>query len=357
MAQPARLEVALRLGPVDLAFASEGGTIGLFGPSGSGKTTAVESIAGLRRPAAGRIAHAGRVLFDAAAGVDLPPRERRVGFVPQEGLLFPHLDVRANLAFGRPEGATGPGVEEVARALEIENLLDRRPAGLSGGERQRVALGRALVRAPDLLLLDEPLASLDEPLRLRLLEALVRVKRLGGPMVYVSHRASEVRALADDVVVLRAGRVVRQGPPADVLAPDADAAADGDGEPDAHVIGTVAGREGEVARVRAAAGGVEIEVVAAAPVGAPVRLEVPAAAVTIVAPGPEPGRASARNRLAARVVSLGRHGDAVLVALEAGTGGLRLYATVTQRSARDLGLVPGAEIVAAVKATAVRVVG
>ena len=185
--------------------------VALFGPSGAGKTTVLESIAGLRRPRRGVIRIGERTLFDAEAGVDVPCHRRRIGYVPQDLALFPHMNVRRNILYGAGAGPGG-GFEHVIALLELDPLLDRAVAGLSGGERQRVALARALAASPALLLLDEPLAALDATLRSRILPYLERIRdELATPMLYVSHAEAEVRALADWVVVLDAGRVVRSG--------------------------------------------------------------------------------------------------------------------------------------------------
>ena len=190
--------------------------LALFGPSGAGKTTTLDLVAGLRRPAAGTIRIGERVLFDRDRSVDLAPHERRIGYVPQDLALFPHLNVRRNVLYGaRPAGA---GLEQVAGLLEIDGLLDRRVRELSGGERQRVALARAVMAAPDLLLLDEPLASLDQAARGRIMPYLEAVRDvIGTPMIYVSHSADEARRLAEWALVLDRGRVVTAGPPATVL--------------------------------------------------------------------------------------------------------------------------------------------
>ena len=183
----------------------------VFGPSGSGKTTLLQCIAGLRRPLEGRIVLGGRVLLDTAAGVDLPPRERRLGYVSQGGDLFPHLTVRRNIRFGERRADEGR-VRDVATLLEIDGLLERLPRELSGGEAQRVALARALLSDPELLLLDEPLSSLDLALRRRVIAYIVRVKReFDVPCLYVTHSPEEVLALADAVALLDRGRLVRVG--------------------------------------------------------------------------------------------------------------------------------------------------
>ena len=211
------------LGPftlaVDLAAAAR--VTAIFGASGAGKTSLLEIVAGLRRPAAGRVVLNGRVLDDAGAGVHLPPRLRRVGYVPQDDTLFPHLSVAANLGYAR--AASPSAAARVADVLELGPFLSRRPAGLSGGERRRVALGRALLSSPEVLLLDEPLTGLDAPLKERVLTYLVRVRdEFAIPTLYVSHAPDEVFALADAVLVLERGRVVTRGHPADVFAPSSE---------------------------------------------------------------------------------------------------------------------------------------
>jgi len=188
----------------------------LFGPSGAGKTTALDTIAGLRTPRRGTIAIDDRILFSSSARINLPPHRRRVGYVPQDVALFPHMNVRRNLLYGSHppsrsarRGASAPELERVTRMLEIADLIDRRVTELSGGERQRVALGRALMSGPSLLLLDEPLAAVDVPLRRRILPYLRRVRdELKIPIVYVSHDREEAEALADTVVRLENGRIV-----------------------------------------------------------------------------------------------------------------------------------------------------
>jgi len=180
----------------------------LFGPSGAGKTTILDAIAGLRTPRRGSITIDGRVLFSAERRVNLPPHHRRVGYVPQDVALFPHMDVRRNLLYGRHPGIS-PDLDRVVGMLEIAALLDRRVTDLSGGERQRVALGRALMSGPSVLLLDEPLAAVDVPLRRRILPYLQRVRdELVVPIIYVSHDRDEVEALADVVVMVDGGQVI-----------------------------------------------------------------------------------------------------------------------------------------------------
>ena len=212
-----RVEVSKQLGDfsVEASFASEGRVTGLFGASGAGKTSLINMIAGLLQPDSGSIAIDGETLDDTAAGVHVPAYRRRIGYVFQDARLFPHLDIRHNLDYGRRMNrlADDPAQHKrVTDLLDIGGLLDRRPGQLSGGERQRVALGRALLAGPRLLLLDEPLGSLDEERKVEILPYLVRLRDEAGiPMVYVSHDADEMRQLATQIVMLRRGRVTAFG--------------------------------------------------------------------------------------------------------------------------------------------------
>ena len=196
---------------------------GVFGASGSGKTSLLEVIAGLRRPAAGRIILDGTVLSDAASGAFLAAEQRRIGYVPQDDALFPHLNVRQNLCYSHFADKEGyrPEItyEHVVAVLDIADLTERRVASLSGGERQRVAFGRAVLASPRLLLLDEPLAGLDAELKERVIPYLLTIRdEFGIPMLYVSHNADEIVALCDDVLLLERGRCVRRGTSADLFA-------------------------------------------------------------------------------------------------------------------------------------------
>jgi molybdate transport system ATP-binding protein len=211
------VDVEKRLGDFSIAarFETAGGVTALYGASGTGKTTLVNMIAGLLVPDCGRIRLDDLVLFDSKHRINVPAHRRRIGYVFQEGRLFPHLTVAANLDYGRRMNALAHDRTETARTvnlLDIGHLLDRRPGKLSGGERQRVAVGRALLMRPRLLLLDEPLASLDAARKREILPYLVRLRdEAGVPMVYVSHHADELRRIATHVVRLDAGRVAAVG--------------------------------------------------------------------------------------------------------------------------------------------------
>ncbi len=212
-----RVDVKKQLGEFSLeaSFESAGRVTGLFGASGAGKTSLVNMIAGLLRPDRGTIAVDGETLDDTEKGIHVPAWRRRIGYVFQDARLFPHLDVRQNLDYGRRMTGLAHDPEQQKRVtdlLDIGHLLDRRPGKLSGGERQRVALGRALLAKPRLLLLDEPLGALDESRRAEILPYLVKLRDEARiPMVYVSHDAAEMRQLATQIVLLQRGRVSSVG--------------------------------------------------------------------------------------------------------------------------------------------------
>jgi molybdate transport system ATP-binding protein len=210
---------------VSARFATENGVTALFGPSGAGKTTVVNMIAGLVTPDRGRIAIASTVLFDSKARINVPAHQRRIGYVFQEGRLFPHLSVASNVDYGRRMSGLPADPAETNRIidlLDIAHLVDRRPGKLSGGERQRVAVGRALLMRPRLLLLDEPLAALDAARKREILPYLERL-RDEVPMVYVSHHAGELRRIATSVVRIEGGRVTAVGGKELLEEADADA--------------------------------------------------------------------------------------------------------------------------------------
>lgn len=212
-----KVDITKQLGEfvLDAKFESYGLVTGLFGPSGAGKTSLVNLIAGLLKPDRGTIALDDQMLDDAGTRRHVPPHLRRIGYVFQDARLFPHLSVRQNLDYGRRMNGLQPdnaGEKRAVALLDIGHLLDRRPAQLSGGERQRIALGRALLAKPRLLLLDEPLGSLDDERKDEILPFLVRLRdEAKVPMVYVSHDAEELRQLATSIVMLKRGKIVAQG--------------------------------------------------------------------------------------------------------------------------------------------------
>jgi molybdate transport system ATP-binding protein len=217
------IDVTLRLADFTIQAgiqAGQGITV-LFGPSGAGKSLTLQCVAGLARPDRGRIISGGRTLFDSDASVDLPPQQRRVGYVPQDYGLFPHLTVAENVAFGLegwPRREARGAVEEMLALMELSALGARRPGELSGGQQQRVALARALVRRPEVLLLDEPLAALDAPVRAELRQQVQDLqRRFALPTLFVTHDLSEASFIADQIAVFNRGRVLQIGPPHQVL--------------------------------------------------------------------------------------------------------------------------------------------
>lgn len=360
-----RLDVALRhrLGgfSLDVAFDAPGGATVLLGRSGSGKTTIINAVAGLVRPDVARVALGAEILADSATGVWLPPHRRRVGYVFQDARLFPHLNVRQNLLYGdwfaRRAGLAGAGAgfDQVVDLLGVEALLERRPGALSGGEKQRIAIGRALLARPRLLLADEPLASLDAPRKAEILPYFERLRdELALPILYVTHSAPEAARLASTVVALRAGRVLAAGPTAAVFADPSVAAELGVREAGAILSGRLVerGADGLVAieipggRVTLPDPGLEI--------GAPIRLRIAAQDVILALDRPE--RISALNVLEATVAALRPgQGPGMLVALTVGPseGGERLLARITRRSGDALGLSVGARVFAIVKSVSV----
>lgn len=341
---------------LDLGLATSGPVLGVFGASGSGKTTLVHAIAGLVRPDQGRIAVLGRDVCVRPGGGWVPPERRRVALVTQDPLLFPHRSVRANLAYA-PGAGRRLGGEEGRRALEvlrIAPLLDRGVAHLSGGERQRVALGRALLADPALLVLDEPTSALDAELSRDVLGLLLQVKReLAVPMVFVTHRAPELLGLADDCVVLEAGRVVAQGPPVDVLTrPPVLGVASLVGVDNLLRLAVVGHDEPGGITLLGLGGGLSL----AAPycdATEGTSLDVGFYADEVLLCRKRPPGISARNALPCRVESLDAVAHEVLVTLRVGQ--TRWRARITPAAARELGLAAGAPAVAVVKTASIHV--
>ena len=328
-------------------FASRPGLTALFGRSGSGKTTIVDIVGGLIRPDRGRIAIDGQVLLDTERGVFMPAHKRRIGYVFQEGRLFPHLSVRRNLLYGRwfqrGEDGTPAGLDSVVELLGIRPLLERSPAGLSGGEKQRVAIGRALLARPRLLLMDEPLASLDEERRAEILPFIERLRdEAGVPIVYVSHSVAEVARLATTVVLLADGHVTEVGRVQDVLAhaDDADRGA---------VLDARIARHDETFKLTvlaSPAGELQVPRLAAEP-GAQVRAYIRSRDVMLSLQPPQD--ISALNVLAGRVSRVDPVGNGAQADIILDCNGATLSARLTTKSVQRLRLAPGVGIFAVIK--------
>jgi molybdate transport system ATP-binding protein len=338
---------------LDVAFTAGPGLTALFGRSGSGKTTVIDLVAGLARPDRGRIAVSGEVLLDTERGIAIPAHRRRIGVVFQQARLMPHLSVRRNLAYGRAFArgrSDGIAFDGVVDLLGIGHLLERRPTGLSGGEAQRVAIGRALLSRPRLLLMDEPLAALDEARKAEILPYIERLRDEAGlPIVYVSHAVSEVARLARTVVVLDGGRVAAIGD-ADTVLRRADLLAVQETEAGA-ILDMVVGEtdsETGLTRLSGRAGLLSVPRLPRS-VGTLVRIRVPARDV-LLATQPPVGL-SARNLLEGRVVSIHALGEAASM-VEIDCNGALLAARLTRASVRDLALAPGRIVYAVVKSVA-----
>jgi molybdate transport system ATP-binding protein len=351
-----RIAVEKRLGDFRLSagFESAGRLTALFGRSGSGKTTLVNLIAGLARPDRGKIAVDEVVLFDSAGGIDVPAHRRRVGYVFQEGRLFPHLTVRSNLLYGRrlmPEKDRWGSLDATVDLLGIGHLLDRRPASLSGGEKQRVAIGRALLASPRLLLMDEPLASLDDDRKADILPYVERLRdEMKLPIVYVSHSADEVARLADTVVLLAEGRVAATGPVSEIFARlDLETVLDRDNA-GAVISARIVGNDPAAGITRLAHPSGELFVpLLAQPPGSLVRLRIRARDVALAVG--EPGLLSIRNRLAGTVTEIAE-GPPPAVDVRIDAGGEAIIARITRDAAVALDLKAGAKVTALVKSVA-----
>lgn len=353
------VRIRKRLGALDLdcAFEAGPGVTVLFGRSGSGKTSLLNMIAGLLRPDSGTIAIDGQVLDDAPGGTFTPPHRRRFGYVFQDALLFPHLSVRANLDFGRRfSGAArdAAAFENIVEMLGIGALLERMPARLSGGEKQRVAIGRALLSNPRLLLLDEPLASLDQERKNEIMPYLERLRaQARSPIIYVTHSMAEATRLADCVVLLREGRVLAAGAPQDVLhsasgldSSEAAGAAAAFDAVLAHVDSDgLAALDCALGRLWAPAEGLGPDPLP----GARVRLQIFARDVLVA--NQKPVGLSALNVFEARVTTMSARGAAI-VDVELACANARLWAHVTRRSAEALRLAPGSPVFAIIKSVA-----
>jgi molybdate transport system ATP-binding protein len=348
--------VRCRLGAflLDVELACERGPLVIIGPSGAGKSATLRMIAGVLSPDAGRIAVSGRVLFDAEGGVNVAAQLRRLGYVPQEYALFPHLSAEANIGFGlRGLG----GDERRARAREmlaltgLEEQRALRPRQLSGGQRQRVALARALAVRPDVLLLDEPFAALDAPTRTSLLEDVRSlIARTGVASIFVTHDRNEALRLADTVAVMMDGRIRQVGTPGEVFGSPADEEVAGFVGVETIAPGRVRSVDEGVAVVEASGQTVEGggEVSPGDEVLVCVRPED--VALSLVK---EIDRTSARNHLRGRVVRVAPAGPFVRAEVDVG---FVLVALVTRHSVEDLGIAAGVECVATFKASAVHLI-
>jgi molybdate transport system ATP-binding protein len=350
------VSVRHRLGgfTLDAAFASAGGLIALFGRSGAGKTSLVNAIAGLYRPERGRIAIDDAVLTDTATGRFVPAHRRRVGYVFQEGRLFPHLNVRQNLVYGRwfaPRAERGGEFDQVVGLLGIDHLLGRRPANLSGGEKQRVAIGRALLARPRLLVMDEPLASLDERRRGEILPYIERLRdETRVPIVYVSHSIPEVARLATTLVVLSEGKVAAIGPTAEVMGRIDLFPLTGRAEAGAILSTRIAGHDRAFGLTVLEAASGELRVPRLdLPIGATLRVRIRARDVMIALTPPQ--NLSALNVLPGTVAEIAG-GDGPIVQLRLDCAGEALVARLTRRSVQALGLVPGLRVHAVIKSIA-----
>ena len=340
---------------INVGFRSEEvGVTALFGSSGAGKTSVVNMVAGLVRPDEGHIIVNDRCLFDSKTSVNVPPEKRRMGYIFQEGRLFPHLSVRSNLTYGMrltPHAQRYVNFDQVVQLLGIEHLIDRRPARLSGGEKQRVAIGRALLTSPSLLLMDEPLASLDGARKSELLPFIARLSReFSVPILYVSHALDEILNLADAMVILDSGRAVAAGGIEDLmsrrdlqcLASLTDCGA---------VIPTMVELHDEtvgLTHLRFPGGVLKVPRFDA-PTGARVRVRIEARNVAIAMVPPE--QISIQNVLPGKVEEISA-GDGPLVDVRLNIG-CPLLARITSRALQGLGLMPGQQVFALIKSVAI----
>ncbi|MDX8511618.1 molybdenum ABC transporter ATP-binding protein [Mesorhizobium captivum] len=347
------VDISHRLGDfaIEANFESAGRLTALFGPSGSGKSTLINLIAGLIRPEKGRIAVDGRVLVDTAAGIFVPMHKRRIGMVFQDARLFPHMSVAGNLRYGRwftPPSERYANMDAVVDLLGIGHLLDRRPAKLSGGEKQRVAIGRALLASPKLLLMDEPLASLDEARKAEILPYIERLRdETRIPIVYVSHSIAEVARLASDVVVLSQGKVAAFGQTDAIMQRLDLLPAEERGEGGA-VLDTRVLRHDEafgMTVLGSPAGEIRIPRIAR-PAGAPVRLRIRARDVMIATE--QPAGLSALNILAGTIAAV-RPGIGPTVEIAIDCNGATVLARITEQSKQSLRLALGRKVFAVIK--------
>lgn len=339
---------------LDVAFAVEqGGITALFGRSGSGKTSTVNLIAGLARPDWGTVRLDGRILFDSTARIDMPPERRRIGYVFQEGRLFPHLSVAGNLAYGMRRvapAARAVSFDHVVELLGLGVFLRRHVAGLSGGEKQRVAIGRALLSSPRLLLMDEPLASLDAPRKAEILPFIERLRdELKIPVVYVSHAMEEIVRLADRVVLLSDGRIAATGTLDDVMGRLDLRPLTGRYEAGAVITATVTGHDEAFGLTRLSFPGGVLQVPGlTVETGEQLRLRIRARDVALSVQ--QPVEISILNVFPGVVAEIATDGVFADVIVNMGTP---IWARITARSLHDLKLRQGSRVFALIKAVAI----
>ena len=330
------------------------GTTVLFGASGSGKSTVLRCLAGLDRPERGRICFGQQTWFDQQSGIFVPPRERGIGFVPQDYGLFPHLSVAHNIGYGLQGLARHERLRKIAQTIDwlgLQGLGQRRPAELSGGETQRVALARAIIRQPRLLLLDEPLSALDVPTRLRLRNELrLLLKQLFIPTLLVTHDRSEALALGDHLVLIHSGRVVQQGPVHEVFSRPRDISVAGIVGVETVQPAIVVSSNDGLVTVQAG----QARLVSLSPplnVGAEVYVCIRAEDVILIKG--QPVQSSSRNSLAVTVKQLSTEGPVVRISLHAG---FDLTALLTKQACEELAVRPGDQLQALVKAPNIHLV-
>jgi molybdate transport system ATP-binding protein len=348
------VDIEQQLGAFRLAvkFAAEAPIVGLFGRSGSGKSSVVNAIAGISTPRRGTIHVNGLCLFDAALGIDLPPPQRRIGYVFQDALLFPHMDVESNLLYGQRLRLAEDRFIDEARVIELlglHALLRRRPKTLSGGERQRVAIGRALLAQPRILLMDEPLAALDVPRKTEILDYIERLRdEIGIPIVYVTHSVPEIARLADTVVVLSNGSCLAVGDVDEVMGRLDLKPATGRYEAGSLLDTRVTTQDSEDLLTTLGFDGGELIVPHLdAAIGDRVRARIRARDVSLSIR--RPTDISILNVLPARVTAIDAE-TGPIVDVQLAVGSATIVARITRRSFQQLGIRRGQDLYALVKA-------
>ena len=350
------VDIVERLGDfqLDARFVSAGRLIALFGPSGSGKSSVINFIAGLSKASDGKVTVDGRVLFDTGKRVNIPSHKRRIGYVFQEARLFPHMSVRQNLAYGRwfaPAEDRGAETDGVIDLLGLEPLLERMPSLLSGGEKQRVAIGRALLSSPKLLLMDEPLTSLDQARKSEIMPYIERLRdETKVPIIYVSHSVAEVARLATDIVVMSNGMVMASGSTEEILQRYDLMPVEEQGEAGSVLEMRVASFDEKfgITLLRSAVGEIRVPGRFAA-VGKTIRLRVRARDVLIA--NQRPRGLSALNLLEGKIAEIVRHGPLADVKIDC--AGTSIMSRITYQSSESLKLAPGMPIFAILKTASI----